>query len=144
MVEETETMMSIDERHRAHTGDHLGTLLSEAGQQASRLAHDELRMLRAEIAENRRTLGFGGGLIGGAGVLAFIAIQAIAAAVIAALAVALPVWAAALIVGVAAGLAAGVAALLGKKQVQRAAPAVSETVSSVKADLSAIKDGELR
>lgn len=136
--------MSIDDRHRAHTGEHVGTLLSEAGQQVSRLARDEVRMLRAEIAENRRNLGFGGGLIGGAGVMAFIALQAVTAAVIAALALALPVWAAALIVGVAAGLAGGMMALLGKKQVRRAVPAVQETVHSVKADLAVLKDGEQR
>jgi hypothetical protein len=42
------------------------------------------------------------------------------------------VWLAALIAGVAAGLAAAVKALLGKRQVERAAPAAAETLDSVK------------
>lgn len=137
-------MMSIDDRPRTHADEHVATLLSQATRQFSQLARDEIQLARTEIAENRRTLGFGGGLFGAAGIMAFIAIQAVAAAVIAALALAMPVWLAALIAGVAAGMAAGMAALLGKKQVQRAVPAVGHTVDSVKADLAAIKDGGRR
>lgn len=133
--------MSIDDR-RTHADEDLGTLVSQAAQQLGQLTRDEIRMVRTEFLRNRRNLGFGGGLIGGAGLMGFIAVQACAAAVIAALAEALPVWLAALIVGAAAGLAAGAMALLAKKQVEQALPAVEKTVDSVKADVAAIKDGE--
>lgn len=137
--------MSIDDRHRAEAGGqadaHLGTLLSQAARQISELARDEVRLARTEFAANRRNLGFGGGLLGGAGLMGFIAVQAVTAAVIAALAEALPVWASALIVGGAAGLAAAGMALLGKKQVASALPAVEETVDNVKADVAALKEG---
>ena len=134
-------MSTIDNRSQTHTDEHVATLLSQAARQFSQLAKDELQMVRAEAVANRRPLFFGGGLLGAAGVMAFIAIQAIAAAVIAALAVALPVWLAALIVGVAAALAGGMAALMAKKQVQHAVPAVAERLDSVKADVAAIKEG---
>ena len=133
--------MSIDDR-RTYADEDFGTLVSQAAQQLGQLTRDEIRMVRTEFLRNRRNLGFGGVLIGGAGLMGFIAVQACAAAVIAALAEALPVWLAALIVGAAAGLAAGAMALLAKKQVEQALPAVEKTVDSVKADVAAIKDGE--
>ena len=136
--------MSIDERRDTSADERLGTLVSQAAQQLGQLARDEIRMVRTEFAKNRRSLGFGGGLIGGAGLMGFIAVQAGTAAVIAALAEALPVWLAALIVAAAAGLGAGAMALLAKKQVEQAVPAVEETVDSVKADVAAIKDGDAR
>ena len=120
--------------------EHVGALVSQAARQLGQLARDEVRLAQAELAANRRHLGFGGGLFGGAGLMAFIGVQAIGACVIAALAEALPVWLAALIVGVAALGAAGVMALLGKKQVQQVVPVVGESVDSVKADVAALKE----
>ncbi|NUR29605.1 MAG: phage holin family protein [Catenulispora sp.] len=122
----------------------VGVLLSQAAQQLGRLARDEFRLAQAEMADKRRNLGFGGGLLGGAGVLALVALQALAAAVIALLALAMPVWAAALIVGVAAALGAAVMAVRGKKQMESAVPNVGETVESIKADMDAIKESGRR
>ncbi|NUR59566.1 MAG: phage holin family protein [Catenulispora sp.] len=120
--------------------EHVGALVSQAVRQLGQLARDEFRLAQAEMAANRRHLGFGGGLFGGAGLMAFIGVQAIAACVIAALAEAMPVWLAALIVGVAAVVTAAVMALLGKKQVQRLGSAFEESVDSVKADVAALKE----
>jgi hypothetical protein len=120
--------------------EHLGALVSQAARQLGQLVRDEVRLAQAEMAAYRRHLGFGGGLLGGAGLMAFIGVQALAACVIAALAEAMPVWLAALIVGVAALAGAAVMALLGKKQVQRVVPAVEESVDSVKADVAALKE----
>lgn len=136
--------MSIDERRTIPAEASVTTLLSQATQQFGQLARDELRLAQAEMAEKRRNLGFGGGLIGGAGVLAFVALQALAAALIALLALAMPVWVAALIVAVAAAAAAAVLGLLGKKQVEQVAPAVQEAMGSLKADVDAIKEGGRR
>lgn len=133
--------MSTDDRYQSHSDEHVVELLSQTVQRVRQLVRDELRAARVEFLKNRRHLGFGGGLLGGAGVLGFVALQATTAAVIAALAEALPVWAACLIIGVAAGLGAGAAALLGKKQMEHAVPAVEETVDSVKADVAALKGG---
>ena len=64
----------------------------------------------------------------------------IAAAVLG-LATVLPAWLAALIVGVVILVVAGVAALIGKKKVSEAGPAVPErTVASVKEDVAEIKE----
>jgi hypothetical protein len=136
--------MSIDERRTIPAEASVTTLLSQATQQFGQLARDELRLAQAEMAEKRRNLGFGGGLIGGAGVLALVALQAFAAALIALLALAMPVWVAALIVAVAVAAAAAVLGLLGKKQVEQVAPAVQEAMGSLKADVDAIKEGGRR
>ena len=136
--------MSIDERRTIPAEASVTTLLSQATQRFGQLARDELRLAQAEMAEKRRNLGFGGGLIGGAGVLALVALQAFAAALIALLALAMPVWVAALIVAVAVAAAAAVLGLLGKKQVEQVAPAVQEAMGSLKADVDAIKEGGRR
>ena len=53
----------------------------------------------------------------------------------------LPAWLAALIIGIVVLAIAGVAALVGKKKVSEAGPAVPErTVASVKEDVAEIKE----
>lgn len=136
--------MSVEDRQQNPTDESVGTLVSQTARQLGQLARDEIRLARTELLDQRRNLGFGGGLFGAAGLLACIAVLAFTGTVVAALALAMPVWAAALIVGVAAALAAAVAAMLGKKQVERVVPAVEGTVDNVKADLAAIKDGGRR
>jgi membrane protein len=75
-------------------------------------------------------------------VLAFYGGAALVAALILGLATVLMPWLAALIVGVAVLGVAGVFAVVGKKQVQRAAPLVpEETTASVKVDINTIKEG---
>jgi Flp pilus assembly protein TadB len=137
----TEQVTQSTSPPRRQSDEHVGALVSQAVQQVSQLVRDELRLAQAEVTESRRNLGFGGGLLGGAGLLAFIAVQAFAAAAIAALALVVSVWLAALIVAVAAVLVAAIMALLGKQRVQRVAPAVEESVDSVKADVAVIKEG---
>lgn len=119
----------------------VGALISHATQQLGQLVRDELRLAQAEMTEKGKRFGVGGGLLGGAGVLAFLALQALVATVIAAIAVALPVWAAALIVSAALAVVAAVLALVGRKQVKNAAPlAPEQTLDSIKADVSGIKE----
>ncbi|MBK3564834.1 phage holin family protein [Streptomyces sp. MBT62] len=123
----------------------VGELVQRASHQLTELIRGEMRLARAEMTEKGRRYGKGGGLFGGAGLAGFLALEALAAAAIAALAVPLPVWAAALIVAAVLGLVAGVLALTGKKQVRQAAPPVPEqTVDSVKADVTEIKESVKR
>jgi membrane protein len=101
-----------------------------------------MRLAVAELQQKGKRLGAGVGLFGGAGVLAFYGGAAVLAAAILALSLVLSPWLAALLVGVVVLLVAGVMALVGKKQVNNAAPPVPErTVQNVKADIQAAKEG---
>ncbi|WP_326600193.1 phage holin family protein [Streptomyces sp. NBC_01803] len=135
-------MTSTD--HRPGTDVHedsVGALVSRASQQISRLVRDELRLAQGEMADKGKRFGIGGGLYGGAAIVAIVAFQALVATGIAALALALPVWAAALIVsGVLLALAAVLAAL-GRKKVRQATPPVPErAIDSVRADVTEIRE----
>jgi hypothetical protein len=123
----------------------VGELVQRASQQLTDLIRGEMRLAQAEMTEKGKRYGKGGGLFGGAGLVGFLALQALVAAGIAALAVPLPVWAAALIVAAVLGAAAAVLALTGKKEVAQAAPpAPEQTIDSVKADLAEIKESVKR
>jgi hypothetical protein len=72
-------------------------------------------------------------MFGGAGIIAFLALQALTAGLIAVLATEMDVWIAALITTVVYAAAAGVLAVTGKKQVSEATPPVPEqTVDTLK------------
>ncbi|MET9116693.1 phage holin family protein [Streptomyces longwoodensis] len=123
----------------------MGELVQRASQQLTELVRGEMRLAQAEMKEKGKRYGKGGGLFGGAGLVGFLMLQALVATAIAALAVPLPVWAAALIVTVVLGVIAGVMALVGKKEVQQAAPPKPEqTIENVKADVAEIKESAQR
>ncbi|MFI5801607.1 phage holin family protein [Streptomyces sp. NPDC051561] len=123
----------------------MGELVQRASQQLTELVRAELRLAQAEMKEKGKRYGKGGGLFGGAGLVGFLALQALVATAIAALAVALPVWAAALIVTAVLGVIAAVLAKSGKKQVGQAAPpAPQQTIENVKADVAEIKESAHR
>ncbi|MEU6914208.1 phage holin family protein [Streptomyces olindensis] len=123
----------------------VGELVQRATEQLSELVRGEMRLARAEMTEKGKRFGKGGGLFGGAGVLGFVTLQALAATAIAALAVPLPVWAAALIVTGVLAVATGLTALAGRKQVRSATPpAPQRTIDSVKADVAEIKESAQR
>ena len=120
----------------------VGQLVSDATEQITRLVRDEMRLAATELQRKGKRLGVGAGLLSGAGVLAFYGGAALVAALVLGLATVLMPWLAALIVGVAVLGVAGVLAVVGKKQVQHAAPLVpEETTASVKADINTIKEG---
>ncbi|MER6304282.1 phage holin family protein [Kitasatospora sp. NPDC001539] len=119
----------------------MGELVQLASHQLTELVRGELHLAQQEMKEKGRRYGKGGGLFGGAGLVGFLMAQALVATVIAALAVTLPVWAAGLIVTAVLGVIAAVLAVSGKRQIDRAGPAVPErTVENVKADLAEIKE----
>ncbi|WP_246023868.1 phage holin family protein [Nocardia yunnanensis] len=123
----------------------VGELVQRASQQLTELVRGELRLAQAEMKEKGKRYGVGGGLFGGAGVVGFLALQALVATVIAALALALPVWASALIVTAVLAVIAAVLALTGSKQVGQAAPPTpDQAIENVKADIAQIKESTHR
>jgi Putative Actinobacterial Holin-X, holin superfamily III len=117
-------------------------LLSSLPDQVTRLVRDEVRLAQAEVTTKAKRLGVGAGLFGGAGVVALLGLNALVTAAILGLGHVLPGWLAAIILAVVLFAIAGVLALLGKKDVQQAAPPLpTETIESLKADVATVKDG---
>jgi uncharacterized membrane protein YqjE len=114
----------------------IGELLKQLSQETTTLVRQELELAKAEMAEKGKKAGKGAGMFGGAGVVGFLALGALTAALILALDTGMKAWLAALIVGLVYAAIAGVLALTGKKEVQQATPPVPEqTVDSVKEDV---------
>ncbi|MFC1408554.1 phage holin family protein [Streptacidiphilus sp. N1-12] len=123
----------------------VGDLVSRATAQISQLVREELLLARAEMSQKGKRLGIGGGLFGGAGLLAVLGLQALVVTAIAGLAMAVPVWASALIVAAVLLLVAAVLALAGKREVARAVPpAPEQAVAGLKADVETIKENVKR
>lgn len=119
----------------------VGDLVQRASQQLSQLVRDEMRLAQAEMTEKGKRLGKGGGLLGGAGLMGVLTLQALVATVIAALSLVMDVWAAALIVTAVLAAVAALMAALGKRQISKASPpAPEQTIDSVKADVAEIKE----
>ncbi|MGP3982280.1 phage holin family protein [Streptomyces sp. KR80] len=119
----------------------VGVLVKQASEQLSELVRSELRLAQAEMTSKGKRLGLGGGLFGGAGLLALLGLQALVATVIAAFAVAIPVWAAALILTGMLFFVAAVLALLGRWVTRRATPLKPEqAISGVRADVEEIRE----
>ncbi|MFF5705613.1 phage holin family protein [Streptomyces sp. NPDC012794] len=133
--------MKDADRHAHDSGDSVGALVTRASQQLSELVREEMRLARAEMTEKGKRFGIGGGLFGGAGLVGFLAAQALTGAAIAAMALLLPVWAAALVVAAVLAAVAAVMAVAGKKQIAKAGPpAPEQTIDSLKADVAEIKE----
>jgi hypothetical protein len=116
-------------------------LLSSLTDQVTRLVRDEVRLAQAEVTTKAKRLGVGAGLFGGAGVVALLGLNALITAAVLGLGNVIPGWLAAIIIGVVLFAIAGVLALLGRKDVQQAAPPLpTETIESVKADVATVKD----
>lgn len=121
-----------------------GRLVHDLTEQTRDLVRGEMALAKAELSDTVKHAGIGAGLFGGAGVIALYGVGALVAAAIAGLAVVLDVWLAALIVGAVLLAVAGVAALLGKKQVTQATPAVPATQRGVQRDVATLKEGTHR
>ncbi|MFI8185499.1 phage holin family protein [Actinacidiphila glaucinigra] len=127
--------------HRDGGDERVGELVSRASEQLSQLVREELRLAQAEMTRKGRRCGLGGGLFGGAGLFAVLALQVLAVTAVVALALAPPVWAAALVVTGLLALVAAVPAAAGRGQFGRAAPPVPRAaVDSVKADIAELEE----
>ena len=122
-----------------------GELIGQLSDQVSRLVRSEVQLAQAEVTQKVKRIGIGAGLFGGAGVVAILGLGALVTAAILGLANVLPGWLAAVIVAVVLFAVAGVLALLGKRDVAKAAPPLpTETIASVQADIDAVKTAASR
>jgi hypothetical protein len=114
----------------------IGELFKQLSNEISTLVRQELRLAQAEMTEKGKRAGIGAGMVGGAGILAFLALVTLTACLVAALATGMDVWLAALIVTVVYGALAGGLALIGRNKVAEATPPVpDQTVETVKEDV---------
>ncbi|MDQ0938930.1 phage holin family protein [Streptomyces sp. V1I1] len=119
----------------------VGELVKQASEQISQLMRQELRLAQAEMQHKGKRFGIGGGLFGGAGVVGFLALQALAATAIVALDLVWPLWGSALTVTAVLLAVAGVLAAVGKKHVSQATPPTPEqAMEGVKSDVAEIKE----
>jgi uncharacterized membrane protein YqjE len=115
-------------------------LVSQAAAQVSTLVRDELALAKAELAEKGKRAGLGGGLFGGAAVLALYGLGLLLALAVVLLDLAWPLWLSVLVVMVIVFAAAGVAALIGRRQLKSAAPPMpSAAIQGVEADVQTVK-----
>src|SRR3954470_24631124 len=125
----------------ASTAELVGSLTEQLG----RLVRDEVRLALAEITQKAKRLGVGAGLFGGAGLVAVLGLNALITAGILGLANVLPGWLAGILVAVVLFAVAGVLALIGKRDVDQAAPPLpTETIASVQADVARVTQGVSR
>ena len=115
-------------------------LVSQAAAQVSTLVRDELALAKLELAEKGKRAGVGGGLLGGAGVLALYGLGLLLTLAVVALDLVWPLWLSVLVVMVVIFAAAGVAALVGKRKLKAAAPPVPhDAIAGVQADVQTVK-----
>ncbi len=139
--------MTTSESPRSTTAGTASTadLVNQAAAQISTLVRDELALAKAELTEKGKRAGVGGGLFGGAAVLAWFGIGLLLTLAVVALDLVWPLWLAVLVVMVVVFAAAGVAALLGKKQLGKANPLVpQDAIASVETDMQTVKSAAQR
>ena len=78
----------------------MGALFKTLSDELSTLVRQELRLAQAEMTVKGKKAGIGIGMFGGAGLVSFLALQALTACLVALLAKAMDVWIAALIITV--------------------------------------------
>jgi hypothetical protein len=112
-------------------------LAGDLTEQVSRLVRHEVELAREELSSKTVRAGMGAGFLGTAGVAALLCAVFLGACVAAALHLVLPLWLSILLVAVAYGMAAGVLALLGRDELERAAPVVpSQSIEAAKEDVA--------
>ena len=131
-------MTTTEETHRDRRS--IRELVDQLSEDVRGLVRAEVSVIRAELEEKARRLAVGAGLIAVAGVLGLAALGALVATAIIALANVLATWLAALIVTIVLLLLAGIAVLVGVKILRRGVPpAPTESVDSIKEDVSWVK-----
>lgn len=113
----------------------MGELFKRLSDDLTDLVRQELRLAQAEMVQKGKRAGSGAGILGGAGVLALVALGTFSAFVIAALSKAMDVWLASLIVTVIYIAVGVLLAKTGTQRVSEASPPMPEqTVQTIKED----------
>ena len=112
----------------------LGTLVGNLTGDLSRLMRAELALAKAEAKEEAAAAGKGAGMLAGAGVGGHMVLVFASLALMFALGSFMPIGWGALIVAVLWAVVAAVLAGAGRKNLQRAAPPMQETVETLKED----------
>jgi uncharacterized membrane protein YqjE len=133
-------MSTTAQQQPPRSDEPIGALVHRLSEQIPELVRSELRLAQAELTEKGRRAGIGVGMFSAAGLLAFLGLGTLVVTAVLALDLVVPAWVAALVVAVALLLVAGAVALVGKREVQQAAPPAPErTIASVKQDVAAVK-----
>ena len=115
--------------------------MQDALQNVSGLVRNEVDLARAEVSENVNKAGVAVGLIAGAAIIALVALNVLAAALVAALAEAgIDAGWSALIVGALLGLVAYLLINKGINDLKLSSLAPTRTVKNVQRDAAAVKD----
>lgn len=118
----------------------MADLARQISDESSRLAHLEVELAKAELAEKGREVGIGAGAFGAAGAFGICALGALTATLVLGLAQALDAWLAALIVAAALGAVAGALVLAGRSRVRAAVPPVpGRAIENTKMDIEAAR-----
>lgn len=130
-----------EERYPLHDPDlSLGDLVGQLTTEFSQLVTSHIDLAKAEIKEDVRDAGRAGGMLGGAGVSALVAVLMLSTAAAWGMAEVMdPGWAF-LIVGAAWAIAAALLAMAGKKRVERMHPGPNETIEELKEDKEWLKN----
>jgi uncharacterized membrane protein YqjE len=126
--------MGSDERElREHS---TGDLVKQLADQTSTLVRQEIELAKAELSAKGKVVGEGAGILGGAAVVALLALGTLTALVLSLLDKAMDFSLAALIVTLVYATVAAVLALMGRDRVKEGLPAAPEqTVETVKEDV---------
>jgi hypothetical protein len=141
---EPEPNLNSNSNAGADPGDEasISELMQRLSDQTSSLAHKEVELAKAEVAQKGKRLGIGAGAFGAAGIIGLFAFGAVTAGLILLLGTAIDDWLAAVIVAVAYAIVGGALALAGKRQVEAGSPPVPErAIENTKQDVEAAKAG---
>lgn len=124
-----------------NTNKSVGNLLTDAMSNVSGLVRSEVDLARAEMSENLNKAGVAIGMIAGAAIIALVALNVLAAALVAALTEAgLDAGWSALIVGAALGIIAFILINKGTNDLKLSSLAPTRTVKNVQRDAAAVKE----
>lgn len=112
----------------------LGELMGRLSSEVGGLLSDHVQLARVEMKRDARKAGRGAGLMGGAGIGAWMAALILSLALAWGLAELMPTWVAFLIVGVVWAIAAAVMGMVGKKELDRLGPVAPETMEELQRD----------
>ncbi len=118
----------------------VGSVIHEVVERASALARLEAELAMLELRGKITSLGIGGALVVGAGILALFSLGFLLATAAAALAIFLDAWLALLLVGVVLLVLTAVAAVIGISTLKRGVPPIPErAVKEAKLTAEALK-----